>query len=234
MTRRLTVSWPDPAPFADRAGAPIRLLAVSDCADPALDHAGNRDALGPIDAILGCGDLEPAYLAFLGDAFGVPVAFVRGNHDRGGQWSSTSTPAPEHLPSGRLVDIDGLCVAPLEWPGLRRARAPRDEWQAWLDVLRARSDLGTRRLLGRSGPVLVLSHAPPRGVGDVAADRYHLGYRAYRWLLERACPPLWLHGHTTPASVADWQTSFGRSKVANVTGSVLVELRAPGNAEGSG
>ena len=84
-----------------------------------------------------------------------------------------------------------------------------------------------RRLSGRAAPVLVLSHAPPRGVGDCDSDPYHVGYAGYRWLLERVRPPLWLHGHTTPASVADWRDRLGRSVVANVTGSVIVELLPP-------
>ena len=227
MTRRLTVAWPDPRPFADRGGAPIRLLAVSDDVDPALDHAVNREALGHLDAIVGCGDLEPSYLSFLGDAFGVPVAFVRGNHDRGAQWSGTVGHGPKPLVSGRPIKLDGIIVIPLEWPGVEHDRALRDEWRAWFDVVRARAGLLGRRLRRDSAPVLVVSHAPPRGVGDVAADRYHLGFVAYRWLLERLRPPLWLHGHTTLASVADWRASLGPSTVANVTGSILVELVPP-------
>lgn len=229
MTRRLTVVWPDARPFAGRDGAPIRLLAVSDTADPALDHAVNRDAIGHVDAVVGCGDLEPGYLGFLGDAFGVPVAYVRGNHDRGGGWSETAGLCPEHLVSGRLIEVQGVTVAPFEWPGLRADKALRSERDAWRDVLRASRTLVVRRLFGRRSPVLVLSHVPPLGVGDCDAEPYHLGYRAYRWFLERVRPPLWLHGHTTPASVADWRASFGPSTVVNVTGSVVVELVPPGS-----
>lgn len=227
MTRRLTVVWPDPGPFQRRNGAPIRLLAVADDVDHALDHAVNREAIGPIDAIVGCGDLEPGYLGFLGDAFGVPVSYVRGNHDRGGQWAERTVPAPDHLASGRLVQVGGVTVAPFEWPGLDSERARRDEWRAWLDVSRATRALIGQRLRGRRWPVLVVSHAPPRGVGDAATDPYHVGFAAYRWLLDRLRPPLWLHGHTTPASVADWRNSVGHTIVANVTGSVVVELTAP-------
>ena len=232
MTRHLTVVWPDRRPFEKRGGAPIRLLAVSDAVDPALEHAINREGIGRIDAIVGCGDLEPSYLGFMGDAFAVPVAYVRGNHDRGGHWSETAPRAPHHLSSGHLVEVGGVTVAPFEWPGLRPDRALRDEWGAWGDVIRAAWSLSVRRLRGREAPVLVVSHAPPRGVGDAAADRYHLGYAAYRWLLERLRPPLWLHGHTTPASVADWRATFGRSMVANVTGSVVVELVPPATSSG--
>ena len=227
MTRRLTVVWPDRRPFEARNGEPIRLLAVSDAVDPALEHEINRVALGHIDAIVGCGDLEPGYLGFLADAFQVPVSYVRGNHDRGGHWSETARKAPNHLLSGHLVDVGGITVAPFEWPGLRSDQAPRDEWRAWRDVFQASRSLVARRLSGRSSPVLVVSHAPPRGVGDHPGNRYHLGYAGYRWLLERLRPPLWLHGHVNPATVADWQTSLGSSIVANVTGSVVVELVPP-------
>jgi Icc-related predicted phosphoesterase len=227
MTRRLTVVWPDRRPFDARAGQPIRLLAVSDLVDPALAHAINRQAIGRLDAVVGCGDLEPSYLGFLGDAFGVPVAYVRGNHDRGGHWSETATHAPTHLSSGHLIQVGGITVAPFEWPGLRRDEAPRDEWLAWRDVIRAWRTLLVRRVLGRRAPVLVVSHAPPRGVGDHEANRYHLGYAAYRWLLDGLRPPLWIHGHVNPATIEDWRETHGSSMVANVTGSVVVELVPP-------
>ena len=227
MTRALTVTWPDARLFARRHGAPIRLLAVSDEVDPALEYAGNRDAIGRIDAIVGCGDLDPSYLSFLADAFVVPVAYVRGNHDRGVNWAAMSVDAPRHLASGHLVDLDGITVAAFEWPGLQGRQARRDESRAWLDVIHVSWTLALRGLRGRRSPVLVLSHAPPRGVGDRTSDPYHVGYGAYRWLLERIHPPLWLHGHTTRASVPDWRAALGTSVVANVTGSVLVELVPP-------
>jgi uncharacterized protein len=227
VTRRLTVPWPDQQLFVERAGAPIRLLAVSDDVDPALEHAVNRDALGHIDAIVGCGDLEPSYLGFLADAFKTELAFVRGNHDRGGHWVATSDHAPEPLQSGRLIDIDGITVVPFEWPGARRDPAVRDEWRAWRDVLRVERKLLLRRLTGRpTHPLLVISHAPPRGVGD-STDPYHVGYAAYRWLLDRHQPPIWLHGHTTPAAVPHWRVIAGPSTVCNVTGSIVVELVPP-------
>ena len=230
MTRRLTVEWPDPRPFAARGGRPIRLLAASDLPDPTLDHPANREGLGHIDAIVGAGDLEPEYLGFLGDAFHAPLVYVRGNHDRGGAWAGAPEHAPLPLPSGKLVDVEGITVVPLEWPGLGHDQAPRDELRAWLDVLRAEVGLLRRGPRARSAPILVLSHAPPRGVGDAAADPYHVGYAGYRWLLERHEPPLWLHGHTNPASVSDWRDGLGPSMVANVTGSALVELLPPAQA----
>src|SRR6185503_5533690 len=53
------------AQLEERDARTVRFLAVSDEEDPALEHAVNRDALGPIDGIIGCGDLEATWLGFL-------------------------------------------------------------------------------------------------------------------------------------------------------------------------
>ncbi|MEO5884411.1 MAG: metallophosphoesterase [Candidatus Limnocylindrales bacterium] len=229
MVRRLTLTWPDARPFRARDGRPIRWLAVSDDPDPALGHAGNRTDLGPLDAIVGCGDLEPDYLGFLADAFAVPLCFVRGNHDHGGRWDETvARAAPRPLATGRLHRVTGLPVAALEWPGLRHGDRRRHDPSAWADALGVAGRREVGRVAGGGGPLVVVSHAPPRGIGDRAVDRYHVGYAGYRWLVDRWHPPLWLHGHVPPASVDGWRVEHERTEVVNVTGAVLVEIRAPG------
>jgi Calcineurin-like phosphoesterase len=230
MVRRLTVTWPEERPFLGREGAPIHWLAVSDEPDPALEHERNRHELPQLDAVIGCGDLEPEYLGFLADAFRAPAAYVRGNHDRGGRWAeSVASHAPAHLDSGRVHRLDGLAVGALEWPGLRHGDRKRHDGSAWWDSLGiARSRL-LARATGGDGPLVVISHAPPRGIGDRAADPYHVGFGGYRWLLERTRPVLWLHGHVPPASVEGWKVEHDGTPVVNVTGSVLVEIVPPQN-----
>jgi hypothetical protein len=61
----------------------------------------------------------------------------------------------------------------------------------------------------------------------VSTDAYHVGFGAYRWLLDRLQPPLWLHGHTTLASVSELVTRANQTSVVNVTGAVLLELSPP-------
>ena len=141
MVRRLTIDWPDAAPFAARGGAPIRWLAVSDDPDPALEHRANRAGLGPSTPSSAAGDLEPDYLGFLGDAFGVPARFVRGNHDRGGRWAdAVATLGPGHrCRPAASIGIDGLPVAALEWPGLRHGDRHRHDGSAWADVAAGRA-----------------------------------------------------------------------------------------------
>ena len=221
MTRRISLVWPDPRPFRRHPGKPLRILAASDEQDPALDHARNRDALGPIDLVVGCGDLAPEYLAFLGDAFPAPLVYVRGNHDHGGPW-----PALDRLPGASLgIDnrtLGGVSLLALPWPVNRHQVGKRDEGEAWRQVI---ASLGVRLLWPGSNPWLVLSHAPPRGAGDTPDDPYHVGFAAYRTVLDRIRPRLWLHGHTTRASAPEQLVNHGRTTLVNVTGSALVELR---------
>jgi hypothetical protein len=216
VIRRVQVAWPDPRPFRGRSRRSFRLLAVSDLPDAALRHERNRLALGSLDLICGCGDLEPDELAFLADAFGKPLVFVRGNHDRGLGWAAANHLLPEEMPTGPIA-VDGLPMAGLPWPGRADGPAQHDEGRAWLQAAR----LALHRF--PSGPPVVLSHVPPRGMGD-AADHYHTGFSGYRWLVERIRPPLWLHGHTPVDPGRPWYETHSGTVFVNVTGAVVIEI----------
>jgi len=222
LTRRLTLVWPDARPFAGR-GRPIRILALSDEVDPTLaSHAVNH-TLGPIDAIVACGDLEPDYLAFVADAFVSTLLLVLGNHDRGVRWQAGASALPDAIDPISAPRIAGIPVAGLSWPRRSDRSTDRSELGAWTQA--------TRVIIGgaaRSGrPMIVVSHAPPRGLGDDLADPFHRGFRAYRWLLARLPVGLWLHGHTTPAASQGWRLEHDGTPIVNVTGSVLIELVPP-------
>src|SRR4051812_46665981 len=118
MIGRLAVEWPDPAAFAGRDARPIRFLVASDAPERALQDKLNRENLGRLDGIIGCGDLEPGWLAFLADAFNSPLVYVRGNHDRGGQWHDRPLPVPGWLDAGRIDHLAGIPIVGLEWPGV--------------------------------------------------------------------------------------------------------------------
>ena len=226
MIRRLDIAWPDPRPFAGRNGQPIRFLATSDIKEPALEYAPNRESLGTLDGILGCGDLDPAWLSFLGDAFNAPIVYVRGNHDRGGEWEERPLRVPVGLEAGRVNRLCGIAIVGLGWPGVFDAGNRRRPWLAWRQAGAIARRALRNRLLGRREPFIVISHVPPAGIGD-AADAYHRGFGAYRWLLGRLRPPIWIHGHTTTASVSRLVEHTADACVANATGALLVELHAP-------
>jgi uncharacterized protein len=223
MPRHLAIEWPDPAPFRERDGAPIRLLAVSDVLEPALLDLRNKAVIGPIDLIVGCGDLNCDDLAFVADAFDAPLVFVTGNHDAGQGWQNGKEFCPEPIESTAVLHRAGVAIAGLAWPGKRGKGGFRSERIAWRQAL----GLVTRRRMGGSGPLIVISHVPPLGAGDVATDPYHRGFKGYRWLLAWLEPALWLHGHTPLAAVRDWKLQVGTTTIANVSGAVVVELMPP-------
>lgn len=229
MTDRLRVVWPDPAPFVDRGGEPIRILAVSDEPDPALDSEATRHGLGRIDLIIGAGDLQPDYLSFVSDAFHAPLRYVRGNHDVGLAWSHTRRELlPDPMPDGAIVEEMGIRILGFSGSPRYNQRAMQVSaagmwWQvltSWPRATRAR-------------PVLVVTHAPPRGLND-DRDRAHRGFRSFRWLIDRLEPPLWLHGHTALVRRGiDARCERHRGTLLyNCTGATLVELLPPGSHAG--
>jgi Icc-related predicted phosphoesterase len=80
----------------------------------------------------------------------------------------------------------------------------------------------------RRRPLLVLTHAAPRGLND-ASDNAHRGFSAFRWLVDRLAPPLWLHGHTALVRRGIDARTVRRdgTLLVNVTGATLIELVSP-------
>lgn len=230
MTDRLRVVWPDPRPFVDRGDEPIRILAISDEPDPSLDSDATRETLGHVDLIVGAGDLQPDYLSFVSDAFHAPLRYVRGNHDVGLAWSHTRRKLlPEPMRDGEVIEELGVRILGFSGSPRYNQRGMQVSsigmwWQvltAWFRATRAR-------------PVLMVTHAPPRGLND-DRDLAHRGFTAFRWLIDRLSPPLWLHGHTALVrrGIDARCERYGATLLYNCTGATLVELLPP-DADGRG
>jgi uncharacterized protein len=224
MTDRLRIRWPDPAPFVRREGRPIRVLAVSDETDRSLDSTATRQGLRPIDFVVGAGDLQPEYLLFVADAFGAPLHYVRGNHDVGAAWGHAERRhLPEPMRDGAVVDEHGIRLIGFSGSPRYNARGMQvGSLAMWGKVVTAW--IGARR----AGPLLVVTHAPPRDVND-DQDLAHRGFTAFRWLAARLDAPLWLHGHTALVrrGIDDRTARHGGTLFYNCTGATLVELVAP-------
>jgi Icc-related predicted phosphoesterase len=70
---------------------------------------------------------------------------------------------------------------------------------------------------------VLLTHAPPRGVGD-GPDPVHLGIPALNALAGRLQPLLLLHGHVDPDPASRRDYRLGRTLVRNATGWQLLDL----------
>jgi hypothetical protein len=156
------------------------------------------------------------------------MRYVRGNHDYGAAWAHTERRfLPEPMPDATVVDEAGLRLMGFSgsptYSGRGLEISGHGMWgKALLGWLRA----------SHARPVLVVSHAPPRDVND-ADDLAHRGFTAFRWLMSRLEPPLWLHGHTALVRRGLDQRSVRRNGTLfyNCTGATLIEL-VPPDADG--
>jgi hypothetical protein len=190
---------------------PVRVLAVADIPDPGL--LADLSAVATAELILACGDLPFDYLGYLMNALDVPLVFVPGNHDqelsgyrtsRAGLTLRAGLPARPPWPSGainadgRVLEVAGLRVAGLGGC-LRYSGGPNqytDRQQA-RRALALRAAVARSKLRGQRGIDVLLTHAPPLGVGD-GADPAHRGFRSYHWLVAALAPTVLLHGHIHP------------------------------------
>jgi Calcineurin-like phosphoesterase len=227
-----------PAPAGTRAV--VRVLAASDEVDEAI--AADPGPVRGADLILACGDLPFEYLGSLMNALDVPLVFVPGNHDpdlsgyrtsRAGLTLRAGMPARHPWPDGavnadgRVVDAAGLRVAGLG--GCLRYRDGANQYtdrqqarRAW--ALRARARWS--RLRDGRGVDVLLTHAPPRGVGD-GDDPPHRGFAALLGLVDALHPTAMLHGHVPPAYSGGAHVAPRRLRstvICNVTGWRLFDI----------
>jgi calcineurin-like phosphoesterase family protein len=224
------------------AAKPVRVLAVSDEVDQILWH--DMSAVASADVVVACGDLPFEFLGHLMAQLDVPLVFVPGNHDpdvsgyttsRGGLEMRAGMPADPPWPSGavntdgRIVDVAGLTVAGLG--GCLRYRDGPNQYTQRQFAHRARRLAARQRLRtarGGGSLDLLLTHAPPLGIGD-AEDRPHRGFVALHRLVARTSPLLLLHGHVHPYGESAPDLWIGSTTVRNVVGWHLFDV-ASGDA----
>ena len=207
----------------------VTALVVSDEEDRGL-RAGARPE--GIDLIISAGDLPFDYLSELADRLDCPGVLVPGNHDadltgfrqRRGIWWRDGRPASWPGPAGfddadgRVVDVAGLRFAGLG--GCVRYRPGPNQWTQRQQTRRADAVVRAARRKTRRdgrGVDIVLTHAPPRGLGD-GEDAPHHGFTCLHDLVATLRPRLLLHGHIHPYGQRMPDRMIGETRVVNVVG----------------
>lgn len=165
----------------------MRILAIADKEDSLLSA---RVAQGKVDkpnVVISCGDLRPGYLDYVATTANAPLLYVRGNHDTDerGYLDMGGTPL-----DCRIVRVGGLSIA-----GLDGSYAYREGIVGYTEgemMKRALLLAVKARLMG--GIDVLVTHAPPRGYGDLD-DLPHRGFDCFNRLLELVKPRILLHGH---------------------------------------
>lgn len=199
----------------------MKILALSDQTVDFIYSPTVRERFADLDLIIGCGDLPASYLEYVVTQLNVPLVYVPGNHD----------PDNLHVPGGRSIDgisirLKGLTVCGLG--GSRRykedGRHQYTEAQMQWRVVQLASRLWPNRLrLGRGMDVLV-THAPPLHIHD-SSDLPHVGFAAFRGLLQAFRPRLMLHGHAhSNRNIEITDTRYFETRIVNVFPYRVVEL----------
>ena len=196
----------------------MKILAVSDEECAALWDYYVPGRLSDYDLIISCGDLKADYLSFLVTMGRAPLLYVHGNHD---------TSYPSYPPEGcdciddQIVVYNGVRILGLG--GCLRYHP--GNYQYTDAQMRRRISKLRYRLWQLGGVDIVVTHAPPKGIGD-GDDPAHWGFEALRELLDQYHPQYLLHGHVhmTYGSDPTRERHHGDTTVINVSERYVLEL----------
>lgn len=200
----------------------MRILVVADTMVPELEaERPDQSLVAGVDCVLSCGDLAPEYLTRLRNRLGVPLFYVKGNHDIRYQSSPPVGCTEIHR---RIVSFEGVRMLGLggsRWYNGGQNQYHEHEMRRFISRL-------WFELLWNRGVDMIVTHAPPRGVGD-AEDPCHKGFRCFLRLIERYRPAFFVHGHihTLFASPQDRLRLVGTTSVINCYGYHVFETNNP-------
>lgn len=165
----------------------MKILTISDEECPALWDYYLPGRLDEYDLILSCGDLKSSYLSFLVTMAKCPVLYVHGNHD--GNYSQRPPEGCDCI-DGHIVTYNGVRILGLG--GCRKYHPGPHQYTE--KQMRQRIARLRWRLWRMGGVDIVVTHAPPEGLGD-GDDIAHWGFAALRELLDKYNPIYLVHGH---------------------------------------
>ncbi|MBR4392428.1 MAG: metallophosphoesterase family protein [Oscillospiraceae bacterium] len=196
----------------------MKLLLISDEESPRYWDHYRPGLLKGIDLILSAGDLKAEYLSFLVTMGRAPLLYVHGNHDKDYE---------KHPPEGCVcIDGDLVTVNGLRILGLGGCRLYNYGAHQYTEKQMASRIRKLRWKLFRSrGVDIVLTHAPPRGLGD-SDDPAHQGFESFLALMDRYHPRYLIHGHvhTRYGVRTDKNLRYGETAIINACGYRILEI----------
>ncbi len=196
----------------------MKILVVADTMVAEFSEPDfQTDITRGVELIISCGDLPPEYLSFLSKRVGVPVYYVRGNHDIRYDVAPPEGCLEIHR---QIITYGGVRIlglggsrwyngGPNQYPERVLRRFIRKLWFG---------------LLFGGKIDMVVTHAPPRWIGD-KEDPCHRGFRCFRKLIDRYQPAYFLHGHIHKLFEDDEEriSMVGKTRVINCYGYYVFE-----------
>ncbi len=196
----------------------MKILVLADEECPAFYDYYVPGRLAEYDLIISCGDLNAKYLTFIVTMARAPVLYVHGNHDTG--YSQVPPEGCDCL-EDQIINFKGVRILGLG--GCKEYRPSPCQFTEREMKKRIRK---LRRKLRRSGGVdIVVTHAPPAGVGD-GDDPAHKGFEAFLELLDQYKPKYLFHGHvhTNYSTDTERVRHYGQTTVINACQRYVLEV----------
>lgn len=196
----------------------MKILTVADEECQALWDYYLPGRLADYDLILACGDLKSTYLSFLVTMARCPVLYVHGNHDT---YYENRPPEGCDCIDDQIVTYRGVRIMGLG--GCRRYRP--GEHQYTENQMEQRIMRLHRKLRQLGGVDIVVTHAPPEGLGD-AEDPAHWGFGALRRMLDKYTPAYLVHGHVhmNYAHAVPREIVYNRTRIINAYERYVLEI----------
>lgn len=196
----------------------MRILALADEELALFWDSYVPGRLREYDLILSAGDLKAAYLSFVVTMARAPVLYVHGNHDTG---YAVTEPEGCDCIDGKIVEYRGLRVL-----GLGGCVWYRPGDHQYTQKQMAKRIRKLRWDIAKYGGVdIVVTHAPPAGVGD-SDDRAHQGFESFLELIDRYHPRYLLHGHVHKSYSMDFlrEREYHGTQVINVCEKYVLDI----------
>jgi len=207
----------------------VNVLSISDIIIPFIHSPEIRDNFSNVDFVISCGDLPYYYQEYVTKKLGVPLYFVRGNHDPLKEYGANGARVSprggidlhRHIARKNdllLAGVEG-CIRYTRWGNFQYTQT-----EMWGHVLRLVPGLLLNRLLyGRYLDIFV-THAAPWGIHD-KPDWPHQGVKAYNWLIRVFKPKYHFHGHSHVDKIDTiTETQLGDTFIINTYGYREMEL----------
>lgn len=200
----------------------MKILTISDIVMPQLENAANlRRRYSDVDLVISCGDMPVAYMDYITTILGVPLLYVRGNHDESYE---------DEPPGGvdlhkQIYTYKGLTFVGLEGSiRYNKGNIQYSQGEMRRMVNRMTPSLLFHKMRNGQFPDILVTHSPAWGIHD-AEDYPHQGFKALLTYMKRFKPRYMFHGH-----VHTWDrrktvvTDYEETRIMNINPYTVIDV----------
>lgn len=200
----------------------MKILTISDIVMPQLENAANlRRRYSDIDVVISCGDMPVAYMDYITTILGVPLLYVRGNHDESYE---------DEPPGGvdlhkQIYTYKGITFVGLEGSiRYNKGNIQYSQGEMRRMVNRMTPSLMFHKMRTGQFPDILVTHSPAWGIHD-AEDVPHHGFKALLTYMKRFKPRYMFHGH-----VHTWDrrktvvTDYEETRIMNINPYTVIDV----------